>query len=100
MAESTDNEQDINSAPTDEQPQQPFITLPFDEEISFTSPQELLTWIKKDKEQFSFFHRNSLSYRDGSNRQEDIVEFSNDIDIYSNFPVVIIYPVVLLISKI
>lgn len=79
MAESTDNEQDINSAPTDEQPQQPFITLPFDEEISFTSPQELLTWIKKDKEQFSFFHRNSLSYRDGSNRQEDIVEFSNDI---------------------
>lgn len=79
MAESTDNEQNINSAPADGPSQQPFITLPFDEEISFDSPKDLLAWIKDDKAQFDFFRRNSLSYRNGSNNEKDIIEFPNDI---------------------
>lgn len=79
MAESTDNEQDINSAPTDEQPQQPFITLPFDEEISFTSPQELLKWIKRDKGLFDSFRANSLPDRNDSGGAEKGIEFPDDI---------------------
>lgn len=77
--EDAKNDQYLNATPADEQSQQPFITLPFDEDISFDSPQDLLTWIKKDKGQFDSFRRNSLSYKSGSNSEKDIIEFPNDI---------------------
>lgn len=84
MVEEANNEQASNATSAEEKSQQPseaktFITLPFDEEISFQSSLETLNWVKEDKKRFEYFFNCNLSYKNNSKEQKDVIEFPDDI---------------------
>lgn len=86
MAEEANNDQESTTTSADEQAQsqqpsksEPFITLPFDEELSFQSPQKLLDWVTEDQRKFEPFHQKNLSFKNNSDVEGNTTKQLKDI---------------------
>lgn len=85
MVEEANNEQATDISSADEQTQQqprepePFIILPFDEEMSFQSANELKKWIDNEIKEFSIFLDSNKFFKNVTGEREGIEKIQKNL---------------------